>query len=405
MIVYFMLLKLAKIADEIYREAAKLEGVRCIGLSKADYISVNPVLGIVIMSAITLAVTYGLLGLIHEIGHRMPSMIYYSFYEPFVGSLVEGIVPEGLLRDILVGEKAGIYGSLGLLTTGVFFVFFMILPTILLLYLVLGVLEDVGFLPRIAVSFHKPLCRLGLSGDATIPLVTGTGCSIVGVLSTRILRSDKERIIASLLHVLGVPCMAQQVMIWYVLGRYGLLYILALYLLSLLAMATLGFILNKIIPGENATILLEFPPWRKPKLKNLLKKSYFRVVAFLRTGVPLIFLGIFVVNLAYYMGTITAIASIFSPVMSGLFKLPSEACLALIISTLRKDVAVGILGGYELTPLQTLTAITVITLGFPCIGSFAVMLSEFRLKRVLEMTALMLIASLLIGSLLGFLIR
>jgi len=124
MVVYFMLLKLAKIADEIYREAAKLEGVRCIGLSKADYISVNPVLGIVIMSANTLAVTYGLLGLIHEIGHRMPIMIYYSFYEPFVRSLVEGIVPEGLLRDILVGEKAGIYGSLGLLTTGVFFVFF-----------------------------------------------------------------------------------------------------------------------------------------------------------------------------------------------------------------------------------------------------------------------------------------
>ena len=123
----------------------------------------------------------------------------------------------------------------------------------------------------------------------------------------------------------------------------------------------------------------------------------------MRTGVPLIFLGIFVVNLTYYTGTITAVASMFSPVMSGLFKLPSEACLALIISTLRKDVAVGILGGYELTPLQTLTAITVITLGFPCIGSFAVMLSEFRLKRVLEMMALMLIASLLIGSLLGFL--
>ncbi|RLE75803.1 MAG: hypothetical protein DRJ44_05165 [Thermoprotei archaeon] len=124
MIVYFMLLKLAKIADEIYREAAKLEGVRCIGLSKTDYISMNLVLGIVIMSAITLAVTYELLRLIHEIGHRMPIMIYYSFYEPFVRSLVEGIVPEGLLRDILVGEKAGIYGSLGLLTTGVFFVFF-----------------------------------------------------------------------------------------------------------------------------------------------------------------------------------------------------------------------------------------------------------------------------------------
>jgi len=390
-------------ADDICKRAVDAERAKRLRLSKVDYISVNPVFGIVVMAALTLAITYGLLGLVHEIGHRIPNMLYYNFYEPFVRNLIEGVAPRGLIHDILVGERAGIYGSLGLLTTGVFFVFFMILPTILVIYLILGVLEDSGFLPRIAISYHRPLRRMGLSGDAAMPLVTGTGCSIVGVLSTRILRSDKERIIASFLQVLGIPCMAQQVMIWHVLGRHGPLYVLALYILLLSVIIVMGLILNRVVPGGSAVLLLELPPWRRPQLRNLLKKTYVRAVSFLKTGTPLVFLGILLANLAYYTGAIAAIAELFSPVMSGLLRLPSETCVALIVSVLRKDVAVGVLGSYELTPLQTLTAITVVTLSFPCIGSFVILLSEFGVKRTLKVIALMLVTSLIVGSFLGFL--
>ena len=390
-------------ADGIYERAVDAGRAKHLRLSKIDYVSVNPVFGVAVMAALTLAITYGLLGLIHEIGHRIPSALYYNFYEPFVRSLVEGVAPRGLIHDVLVGERAGIYGSLGLLTTGVFFVFFMILPTILVLYLILGVLEDSGLLPRIAISFHRPLRRVGLSGDAAMPLVTGTGCSIVGVLSTRILRGDKERIIASFLQVLGIPCMAQQVMIWHILGRHGPLYVLALYILLLSVTVAMGFILNRAMPGESAVLLLELPPWRRPQLRNLLKKTYARVASFLRTGAPLVFLGILLANLAYYTGAIAAIAGLLSPVMSGLLRLPSETCVALIVSVLRKDVAVGVLGRYELTPLQTLTAIAVVTLSFPCVGSFVILLSEFGVKRTLKVVALMLAASLTVGSLLGLL--
>jgi len=390
-------------ADDICKRAVDAERAKRLRLSKVDYISVNPVFGIVVMAALTLVITYGLLGLVHEIGHRIPNMLYYNFYEPFVRSLIEGVAPRGLIHDILVGERAGIYGSLGLLTTGVFFVFFMILPTILVIYLILGVLEDSGFLPRIAISYHRPLRRMGLSGDAAMPLVTGTGCSIVGVLSTRILKSDKERIIASFLQVLGIPCMAQQVMIWHVLGRHGPLYVLALYILLLSVIIVMGLILNRVVPGGSAVLLLELPPWRRPQLRNLLKKTYVRVVSFLKAGTPLVFLGILLANLAYYTGAIAAIAELFSPVISGLLRLPSETCVALIVSILRKDVAVGVLGSYELTPLQILTAITVVTLSFPCIGSFVILLSEFGVKRTLKVIALMLVTSLIVGSFLGFL--
>ncbi len=398
-----LILERAEKADNIYRKAVNTEEAEHIRLSRIDYISVKPVFGITVMAALTLAVTWTLLGLIHEVGHRIPNILYRDFYEPFIRNLVERLVPEGPVRYVLIGEKAGIYGSLGLLTTGVFFVFFMILPALIVLYFILGVLEDAGFLPRLSVSFQKPLRRVGMSGDAVMPLMTGTGCSIVGVLSTRILRNDKNRMIASFLQVLGIPCMAQQVMIWYVLGEYGLPYILALYLLMLLVVVAAGLALNKIIRGEGSIILLELPPWRKPQLRNLLKKTYVRVLSFLRSGVPLVFLGIILANLTYYTGTIAMVAEFFSPLMSGLLKLPSETCVALIISTLRKDVAVGILRKYELSPFQMLRAVTVISLTFPCIGSFAILLSEFGVKRTLGMVFLMFSISLVVGSLLGLL--
>jgi len=398
-----IILERAKMADQIYEKAVSIREVKHLKLRKIDYISVSPVFGITIMTVLTLLVTYSILGVIHEIGHRIPSTFYHNFYEPFIRKIIESVAPQGLLHDILIGEKAGIYGSLGLLTTGVSFVFFMILPSILFLYLVLGILEDLGLLPRIAISFHRPLRKIGLSGDATMPLVAGTGCSIVGVLSTRILRSDKERFTASLLQVLGIPCMAQQVMIWHILGKYDLSYISAFYLLLLSIVVTLGIVLNRITPGETCILLLELPPWRKPQLRNLLKKTYARVLSFLKTGVPLVFLGIFIANLAYYTGAIALIARLFSPIMSNLLKLPSEVCIALVVSILRKDVAVGILGGYKLTPFQALTAVTIITLSFPCVGSLGIMLSEFRVRRTLKVIAIMLVTSLVVGSLLGFL--
>jgi len=389
--------------DNIYSKVVTITKAKKTKLSRIDYISVRPAFGIAIMAVLTLLVTYGILGLMHEVGHRTPSMLYYNFYEPLVRSVVEKYIPPGIFRSILVGEVSGIYKSMGLLTTGVFFVFFMILPMILVLYFILGVLEDSGFLPRLAVSFHRPLCKMGMTGDAIMPCIAGTGCSIVGVLSTRILRGDKERIIASTLMVLGIPCMAQQVMIWHILGRYGLIYILLLYIILLSIIILVGLILDRVILGGSRTLLIELPPWRKPQLRSVLKKTYTRVLDFLKTGVPLVLLGILIINLAYYTGTINVIAELFSPITSGLWRLPPEVGIAIIIGALRKDVAVGILGRYELSPIQMLTAITVITLSFPCIGSFVIVLSEFGIKRTLKIIAIMFATALTIGSFLGLL--
>ncbi len=369
---------------------------------KIDIYLVHPIFGIAIMAALTFAVTWGALMIIHAVGHLIPFSLYSNFYDPVVRGIVDSMFPEGFIHNILVGDKPGIYSSLGVLTTGVFFVFFMILPAMLVLYLVLGFLEDVGFLPRLAIPFNKPMKKIGTCGEAVCPLLSGTGCSIVGVLATRTLKTDKARFIASLLQVFGIPCMAQEVMIWRLLGKFGPIYVLLLYLLLLVTLITVGSILNVLIRGEEEKLLLELPVWRKPQLANVLKKTYVRIKGFVFKGAPLVMVGVVMVNVLYYVGVIQAIAGFFSPVICGWFNLPDEIVGALIVGLLRKDVAVGVLGAAEsLTAMQALTAISVITLYFPCIGSLLIVAQEFGAKKLALMITIMALTAITVGGLLG----
>ena len=234
-----------------------------------------------------------------------------------------------------------------------------------------------------------------------MPLATGVGCSIIGVLSSRTLKTDKERFMVSILQVFGVPCIAQNVMIWYILGEYGLLYILLSYVIFLVSLIIVGLILNKVIPGKETYILIELPAWRTPQFSNISKKTLGRIKAFLLKSTPLIFVGILIVNILYYTGIISVIAGFLNPIVCGLFKLPEEVASSLVIGILRKDVAIGILGMHSLSPMQALTAVVVITLYFPCIAAFLIILSEFKIKKALLMIAIMFPFTFIIGSLLG----
>jgi len=401
-----LVLARAELADAIYGKVVISEG-RAIKPGVIDRLLVRPVTGLITASLTLFAVIWSTLGVIHEVAHRLPRMLYYGFYEPIVRGSLDAVLPNGLLKYVLIGDAPGIYSSLGLLTTGVFFVFVMILPCLFVLYLMLGILEDSGLLPRLAVPFDCPLRRIGACGEAMYPLVTGTGCSVVGVFATRILKTEKARFMASLIQWIGIPCMAEQVMIWLVLGRYGVAYVGSLYAILLATTIAIGLILNVLLPRGEELLIMELPPWRRPQLRNVLKKTIIRVKEFLLRGTPLVLLGVLIVNLLYYTGLIGALAELMSPVVSGLFNLPSHVAAALVIGVLRKDVAVGVLAAVApgMTALQMLTAVTVVTLYFPCIGSLVVSLKELGLKRTILMIIIMTVTTTVVGGLVGFLSR
>jgi len=286
---------------------------------------------------------------------------------------------------------------MGLLTTGLFVPFVMVLPYIIAFYLILGILEDSGYLPRVATLVDNLFHRLGMHGYGIMPVFLGLGCNVPGVLSTRTLETRKQKFIAATLLAISVPCMAQIAMIFGILGRFGLKYIL----IVLLTLATIyifgGLMMNKLVKGESPEIFLEIPPYRRPSIRAVLKKTWMRVRWFVKDAIPWLFLGVVLVNVLYAIGFLDFLGAIFAPLIEGWLGLPRAATTALLIGFLRKDLAVGMLLPLNMTPMQLVIASTILTIYFPCVATFAVLLKELGPKDMLKSTALMITTALLVG--------
>jgi ferrous iron transport protein B len=309
-----------------------------------------------------------------------------------------------LLIGDLVNGKIDFKQSLGVLTTAPYIEFGMVLPYVISFYLVLSLLEDIGYLPRLAILLDNLLHRLGLHGYAIIPVLLGFGCNVPGILSTRVLESKRERFIASTIISIGVPCVPLQAMIVGLLGVFGGFYVGGVYLVLFIIILVLGLILNRVLPGYSPEFLIEIPPYRFPPLAMLARKLYFRVQGFLFEAVPIVLIGVLVINILLYFKLFDIITGIFAPIIHGLFGLPKEAIVALIIGFLRKDVAVGMLAPLGLSAKQLFIATTLLAISFPCVATFIVLWKELGVKDLIKSTLIMITISLIVGTALNFVI-
>jgi len=294
--------------------------------------------------------------------------------------------------------------SFGLLTTGLFVPFGMVLPYILSFYLVLGLLEDTGYLPRLAVLMDNVMHRLGLHGYAIIPSMLGLGCNVPAVLSTRILESKRERFIAATLISIAIPCAALQAMIFGLVGEHGTQYVAIVYGTLFIVWIVLGIIINRFASGFSPELLTEIPPYRLPPWRTVLLKLWMRVRGFLREAIPIILGAVLVINILYSLGVFDAIANFMSPVITGLLGLPKEAATALIIGFLRKDVALGMFPP-ELSANQLVVGSVVLAMFFPCMATFVVLLRELGVVNMLKATGIMIVTALLVGGALNLILR
>jgi ferrous iron transport protein B len=278
----------------------------------------------------------------------------------------------------------------------------MVLPYIIAFYFVLSFLEDVGFLPRLAILLDNLFHRLGLPGYAIIPVLLGFGCNVPGILSTRMLESKRERFIVSTLISIGIPCVPLQAMIFGILGKYSGFYVGGVYLVLFSVWLILGLILNRVIKGYSPEFIMEIPSYRLPPLGMLLQKLFFRVKGFLIEAIPVVLLGVLIVNLLLYSHTLDLVTGIFSPVMKGLFGLPNEAIIALTVGFIRKDVAVGMLAPLGLTVKQLFIATTLLAISFPCVATFMVLWKELGFKALLKAAGIMILTGMLVGGILNF---
>ncbi|MDP8260369.1 MAG: ferrous iron transporter B [Candidatus Gygaella obscura] len=367
--------------------------------------SVKPVSGF----PIALLILFGCFKVIRFIGEGLITYLFEplfnNLYLPLLMKLSALLSRNSFFHDILIGKlingEVDFLQSFGLLSTGFFVPLAMVLPYIIAFYFVLGILEDIGYLPRFAVLLDNLMHRLGLHGYAIIPNFLGLGCNVPGLLATRILESKRERFIASTLILIGVPCAALQAMIIGLVGRHGGIYVAIVYGVLFLVWLILGLILNKVMKGFSPPLLIEVPPYRLPLLATVFKKLWMRVLGFSKEALPIVFLGILVVNIFYYFKVFDYIAIVTAPVIKGLLGLPKEAVVAIMVGFLRKDVAVGMLSPLSLTAQQSVIGSVVLAMFFPCIASFTVFLREFGFKAIMKVMFIMFISAIGVGSLLN----
>ena len=365
--------------------------------------SVDPVWGVVLGIFILATSFY----LVRQVGEGLINYIldplFARLWVPSLKGLSDLLQQEGMVHQVLIGTlfdgSIDLEQSFGLLSTGLYVPVVMVLPYVISFYGVLSFLEDWGYLPRMAVIFDSLMHRLGLHGFAIVPALLGLGCNVPGIIATRILESPRERFIAATLISVAVPCAGLQAMIIGVLGDIGLKYVIIVYVSLIIAWIVIGRILHLLLPGYSPELIVEIPPYRLPSFKGLFYKLWFRTKGFLIEAIPLVMVGVLIVNFLYMTDLMRHLAIILSPVFNGLLGLPVETAGPIMLGLLRKDVAVGMLMPLGLTPDQLVIATVTLAMTFPCIATFVVLWKELR-ARMFASLLIMVLSALTTGILL-----
>ena len=371
--------------------------------------SVIPATGIPIALLVLLAVFL----VIRVIGEGLIRFVFEPIFErlwaPVIMRLSRVLTEGTFLHDVLIGKlidgEIDFVQSLGLLTTGLFVPFAMVLPYVFAFYLVLSFLEDSGYLPRLGVLVDSVMHRLGLHGLSVIPMFLGLGCNVPGAMATRILETRRERFISATLMAICVPCMAQIAMIVGLVGRYGMLGLSLVFGTLFLVWFAMGVILNMILKGESPEIFVEIPAYRIPYAPALFQKLRVRTERFLREAVPWVIIGVLAVNILYALRVVDWIGKVAAPLVTGLLGLPREAVAALVIGFLRKDVAVGMLSPLGLGMRQLVVASVVLAMYFPCVATFIVLIKELGIKDMAKSAVIMATSAVAVGGILNVVLR
>ena len=298
---------------------------------------------------------------------------------------------------LLVGDPKAdnCFEAFGALTSGLFVPFGVVLPAIFIFYLMITLLEDIGYMPRLAVLVDTVLHKIGLHGFAIVPSILALGCNVPAVAATRVLETKKQRFMMMALLGIFIPCGAQigimQQVVPHSVG-WIMLYLLLGYFVF-------GFILNKVIPGRSPEILIDIPPYQMPTRRNIMRKVKMRVGGFLKVAVPFVILGCIVIGILYIAGIMDWLAKIFGPILTKWFGVPKETVGPLIAAFLRKDLAVSQLTAIKMTKYQLMTAVVLISIYFPCLATFAMMLKE-GWKELLGALVVLAVAAFAWGGLL-----
>lgn len=375
------------LADQISSSVIK-RGKRKITLrDKLDDIFLHPFLGyialIVIMYLFFQAV-YSLGGMIEA-----PMMHYFGLFEEWV--LTWFIRPDDFLPQILIGLVQGVSGGIAI-----------VLPYLVPFLLGLGLLEDIGYLPRIAFLMDALMHKLGLHGKSIVPFILGFGCNVPAIMATRILEDKRERFISAALATM-VPCAARLSVVFGLVAYYlGPGIALAIYLFNMFVIALTAKILSRLIPETSPGLILEMPVYRVPTARTVFNKAWWRIREFVVEAWPLLILGSVILSMLNFLNLAKFLNALVSPI-TWLLGFPKAVGVPLIFGVLRKELSLVMLGqalgsmefSQVLSSVQMVTYAVFVVFYVPCLATMIAIRKELGRRAMWHIVGLTVIIAVI----------
>jgi ferrous iron transport protein B len=353
---------------------------------KLDEVTTHRIWGYVIM----ILVMFSVFLLIFTIG---------TFLSGLISGVFDSIQPQGLdttTKLLWEGVVGGIVAGITL-----------VLPFVLPFYFLLAILEDSGYLPRIAFLLDSVMHKIGLHGKALIPLILGYGCDVPACFSCRIMETRRDRLIAAFVITL-IPCTARTVVILGLVGAYvGIQYAFALYIFNLVLIFGLGRLAFKVVPGEPTGLIMEMHSYRMPSMKVVAKQTWTRTKSIITIVFPYYIIGGLVLAGMHMAGLLGPIGDAMSPITVGWLGLPVLAGVLLIFGVVRKELVIVmpaiIFGTTNLalvfTPVQMFVLALVAMIYVPCIATIIALKKEFGWKSTIYIVVFEILFAILLGGL------
>ncbi|MHC4600137.1 MAG: FeoB small GTPase domain-containing protein [Planctomycetota bacterium] len=368
----------AQWADRVLTETVEVEPPRRFPFAeKIGALCRRPLTGIPIAAVVLflLFLFVGKLGAEYLVG-IVEGCLFGEVVTPALGELLSPL-GSGILTRMFVGR-------FGLVSMGLSLVFGILLPVLFLFFIAIGILEESGYLQSLSILLDRTMRKVGLNGKGILPLILGFSCITMAVLSTKMLETRKERILATFLLVLGIPCAPMLGVMLVVLAPLSILALLIIVSVILTQIVLGGMIASRLVPGMRSDFVMELSPMRVPRMGNILHRAFFRTKAFIAEATPFFLLGSLIFFAMDETGLLDAVQSGAKPVITGLLGLPVEATEAFILTIVRREAGAaflkelvdgGLLGGGQIV----VALLVMISVG-PCVNAALVIWKELGVR-------------------------
>lgn len=358
-------------------------------------LSRHPVFGIPILTGILLVMFFSVV----DVANSIAEWLNQTFWMP-IENQVNALVTSGFWNDFLVGDY-------GVLTLGLSNAILTVLPILSVFFILFNILEDIGYIPNLCVLLKRIFGKIGLSGSSILPITLGFGCKTMATLTTKSLRSKRERYISIYLIAFALPCAAQMGLNMSILGRMGIQAFGIAFLVLVFVEVAAGIALNKVMQKElPSDFIQELPAMRLPSFKAVLKKTYYKLCIFLKEALPVFIYAAIILFAADKTGLLDVVKNMLRPVIIGFLGFPIQMVDVLILCMAKHEAAAGLLIKLvqrgQINYVQCIVAVTLTTMFVPCLANIMAMIKELGAKSALIMVVIINSTSILIAGILNW---